>query len=387
MSNQDNPPTPTDEEQREREEAYAGALSKELADLAAPDLTYQPTDPKQYRPAIGLIACGGITAQHLTAYRAAGYNVVALCDLIIERAIDRRDTYYPDADVYVDYRDLLRRDNIEVVDIATHPLERVPLIEHALLAGKHVLSQKPFVLDLDTGKRFCELAERQGVKLAVNQNGRWAPHVAYMRQAIAAGLLGDMITADLSVHWDHSWVVDTPFNDIHDLVLYDFAIHWFDMLTCYFGAEDPQRVYAATGYAAGQVPTPPLLAHVMVDYPAAQATMSFNANTKVGHHDRTTLIGTEATARSSGPGLQEQKVEIFTPEGIMKPALQGQWFTDGFHGTMGELLCAIEEDRTPYNNAADNLKSLALAFAAIASSHDGEPKRPGDVRQLPGFGA
>jgi predicted dehydrogenase len=102
------------------------------------------------------------------------------------------------------------------------------------------------------------------VKLAVNQNGRWAPHVAYMRQAIAAGLLGDMITADLSVHWDHSWVVDTHFNDIHDLVLYDFAIHWFDMLTCYFGAEEPQRVYAATGYAAGQVPTPPVLAQVLV---------------------------------------------------------------------------------------------------------------------------
>ena len=385
MSDQDNPPTPPDEEQREREEAYAGALSKELADLAAPDLTYQPTDPKQYRPAIGLIACGGITARHLTAYRAAGYNVVALCDLIIERATDRRDTYYPEADVYVDYRDLLRRDDIEVVDIATHPPERVPLIEDALLAGKHVLSQKPFVLDLDTGERFCELAERQGVKLAVNQNGRWAPHVAYMRQAIAAGLLGDMITADLSVHWDHSWVVDTPFNDIHDLVLYDFAIHWFDMLTCYFGAEEPQRVYAATGYAAGQVPTPPLLAHVMVDYPSAQATMSFNANTKVGHHDRTTLIGTAATARSSGPGLQEQTVEIFTPEGVIRPSLQGQWFTDGFHGTMGELLCAIEEDRTPYHNAVDNLRSLALAFAAIASSHDGEPKQPGDVRRLPGF--
>lgn len=385
MPDQDNPPTPPDEEQREQEEAYAGALSKELTALPAPDLTYQPTDPKQYRPAIGLIACGGITAHHLAAYRAAGYNVVALCDLIIERAIDRRDTYYPDADIYVDYRDLLRRDDIEVVDIATHPPERLPLIEDALLAGKHVQSQKPFVLDLDTGERLCELAARQGVKLAVNQNGRWAPHVAYMRQAVAAGLLGNVITADLSVHWDHSWVVDTPFNDIHDLVLYDFAIHWFDMLTCYFGAEDPQRVYAATGYAAGQVPAPPLLAHVMVDYPSAQATMSFNANTKVGHHDRTTLIGTAATARSSGPGLQEQTVEIFTPEGVMKPALQGQWFDDGFHGTMGELLCAIEEDRTPYHNAVDNLRSLALAFAAIASSHDGEPKRPGDVRRLPGF--
>ena len=50
---------------------------------------------------------------------------------------------------------------------------------------------------------------------------------------------------------------------------------------------------------------------------------------------------------------------------------------------MGELLCAIEEDREPRNSARNNLKSLALCFAAIASSVDGEPKVPGEVRVLP----
>ena len=69
----------------------------------------------------------------------------------------------------------------------------------------------------------------------------------------------------------------------------------------------------------------------------------------------------------------------------MRPELKGEWFDDGFHGTMGELLCAIEEDRTPYHHAAGNLRSLELAFAAIASSHDGQPKRVGDVRRLPVF--
>jgi hypothetical protein len=50
---------------------------------------------------------------------------------------------------------------------------------------------------------------------------------------------------------------------------------------------------------------------------------------------------------------------------------------------MGELLCAIEENREPMNSARDNLKSLALCFAAIAAAHDGAAKRPGDVRKLP----
>ena len=305
----------------------------------------------------------------------------------LARATERRDAFYPEAAIYADYQEVLRRADVEVVDVATHPAERVSIIEAALLARKHVLSQKPFVLDLDTGARLCDLAARQDVQLAVNQNGRWAPHVAYLRLAVAAGLLGELTSADLSVHWDHSWVVGTPFDAIDDLVLYDFAIHWFDMLTCYFGAEQPQRVFAATARTRSQRPRPPMLAHVLVDYPAAQATLSFNAATAVGHHDRTFLVGTQATALSSGPGLQEQTVQIVTPEGVASPVLAGQWFPDGFHGAMAELLCAIEEGRTPSNNAADNLRSLALAFAAIGSAHDGQPKRPGDVRRLPGLAA
>ena len=52
------------------------------------------------------------------------------------------------------------------------------MIETALAAGKHVLSQKPFVLDLDDGTRLADLADESGVVLAVNQNGRWAPHLS-----------------------------------------------------------------------------------------------------------------------------------------------------------------------------------------------------------------
>lgn len=367
-----------------QEDAYAGVREQQHILLPAPDLPYRPVEPRTYRPAIALIGCGGITGAHLAAYQAAGYNVVALCDLDEARAADRRAAFYPQAAVYTDYRDVLRRDDVEVVDIATHPDVRVPLIEAALQAGKHVLSQKPFVLDLDVGERLCALAAQKRVQLAVNQNGRWAPHVAYMRYAIAAGLLGELVSADFSVSFDHSWVVGTPFNEMYDLILYDFAIHWFDMLSCYFAAQESDRVFASVGYAKGQTPKPPLLAHVLVDYPAAQATLSFNAAAPYGHQDRTYLVGTKATAHSFGPGLQDQTVQIANADGVMQPELVGNWFNDGFHGAMAELLCAIEEGRTSSHNAADNLRGLALAFAAIGSAHSGNPMRPGDVRRLPG---
>lgn len=368
-----------------QEDAYAGVREQQHTLLPAPNLPYRPIEPQIYRPAIALIGCGGIAGAHLAAYQAAGYNVVALCDLDEARAANRRATFFPQASVYTNYRDVLRRDDVEVIDIATHPDARVPLIEASLQAGKHVLSQKPFVLDLDLGERLCELAARQQVQLAVNQNGRWAPHVAYIRRAIADGLLGDIVSADFSVSFDHSWVVGTPFDEMYDLVLYDFAIHWFDMLSSYLAPQEPTRVFAAVGQAKGQTPRPPLLAHVLVDYPAAQATLSFNAAAAFGHHDRTYLVGTKATAHSFGPGLQDQTVQVTNADGVMQPKLIGNWFNDGFHGAMAELLCAIEEGRAPSHNAVDNLRSLALAFAAIGSAHSGSPMCPGEVRRLPGI--
>jgi predicted dehydrogenase len=351
--------------------------------IVAPELDYRPRDPASYRPAIGVIGCGGIAAHHLAAYREAGYNVVALCDRRADKAHARQAQFFPEAAVYTDYRELLRRDDIEVIDALPHPADRAPVLEDALRAGKHVLSQKPFVLDLDFGEHLAELADRQGVRLAVNQNGRWAPHFAYMRQAVASGLLGQLTSACLTVHWDHSWIIDTPFDDIPDLVLYDFAIHWFDIVTCFFGARQPQRVFAATARASGQRARPPMLAQVLVGYEDAHASLFFNATVICGQEDRTYLAGTQASIVSAGPSLSEQTVTLYTPSGYSIPALEGTWFRDGFHGTMAELLCAIEECRAPSNDARSNMRSLALAFAAIASAHEGVAKVPGEVRRLP----
>jgi predicted dehydrogenase len=351
-------------------------------EAAAPDLEYRPRDPRHYHPPIGLIGCGSISEYHLAAYQRAGYDVVALCDLDEARAGARRAEFYPEARAYTDYRDLLRCDEIEVVDVATHPAAREPILEDALKAAKHVLSHKPFVLDLNVGRRLVEFADRQGVKLAVNQNGRWAPHLAYLRELARAGILGDLTSAAFTVHWDHSWVVETPFNEIHDLILYDFAIHWFDAVASFFQDQRPLRVFASSARATGQRARPPMLAQVAIEYETAQATLAFDATVIHGQEDRTFLAGTNGSAVSSGPSLTDQRVILSTARGTSSPALEGTWFREGFHGTMGELLCAIEEDREPLHGARGNLHSLELAFAAIASAREGMPKVPGQVDRL-----
>jgi predicted dehydrogenase len=351
--------------------------------IAAPNLPYKPRDPEKYRPAIGLIGCGGISKEHLTAYRAAGYHVAGLCDLILSRAAGRQAEFYPDAEVYGDYRDMLRRCDIDVVDIATHPPQRAAIIEDALTAGKHVLSQKPFVLDLDVGQRLADLADRRNLRLAVNQNGRWAPHFSYIGHAIQAGLLGQVAAAHLSVHWDHGWVKGTPFDNVKHLILYDYAIHWFDIVTSFMGRRRAKEVYATVARSPAQEARPPLLAQVTIEYDGGQASLVFDGDTRFGKEDRTFVAGPAGTILSVGPDARHQKITLHTAAGQTEPSLEGCWFPDGFHGTMGELLRAIEENRAPTNSARDNLRSLELCFAAVASAETGLPAVPGSVRRLP----
>jgi predicted dehydrogenase len=348
----------------------------------APDLPYKPRLPKSWKPKIGMIACGGITAMHVDAYKRAGLEMAAFCDLEISRAEERRAEGNPSAVVTTDYREVLDRKDIEVVDIACHPPERAPLIRDAILAGKHVLSQKPFVLNLDEGEALVKLAQDKGVQLAVNQNGRWSPHWSWMREAVKKGLIGDILGAHYRVHWSHDWVAGTPFDEVPQVILYDFAIHWFDSLTMMMGDREPLSVYATETCAQGQTAKPPLLSQALVSFEGAQASLVFDAFARHGSRDCTILTGTMGTLESVGPDLGSQTLTFSSAGQVSSPVPEGAWFSDGFMGTMGELLCAIEEGREPQNSAKGNLRSLALCFAALKSARTGRPETPGKVRSV-----
>lgn len=356
--------------------------SKAARTLAAPKLSYLPPRPKKYKPQIGLIGCGGISGAHLEAYQKAGFRVVALCDKSLEKAEARRKEFFPKARVTARPAELLEDDSIQVLDITPHPADRVPLVRRALEAGKHVLSQKPFVLDLKAGEQLCDLADRRGLKLAVNQNGRWAPHMAYMREAVRSGLIGEVMSVHCGVHWNHTWVAGTPFEQIHDLIFYDFAIHWFDFLSSLIG-DRSQRVMASRQFAVGQRIQVPMLAQAIIEFAGGQASLVFDAHAVHGSLDHTVVVGTQGMLTSSGPDLGQQTLTLHTAKGAATPLLEGKWFNDGFAGTMGELLLAVEQDRQPLNNARENLRSLALCFAAISAANTGKAVTVGAVKKLP----
>ena len=346
-----------------------------------PDLPYLPPAPRHYRPRIGLIGCGGITAHHLAAYRDAGWEVAAFCDTDETRARARRDAFNPEAPVFTDYRRVLDLEAVDVLDIALHPEPRLAVLDDALRAGKHVLSQKPFVTDLADGQRLVALARAQRVKLAVNQNGRWAPYVSWARQAVATGLLGAVQTVNIRIHWDHTWTRGTPFEDVPHLILFDFGIHWFDMLAQFFAGRTPLRVTASVARAPGQPVRPPLLAQATVQFADGLGCLSFDGHAPFGAAESLTITGTRGTLGARGPVVECSTLECWTAEGVCRPQLRGRWFNDGFRGAMGELLCAIEEDREPANSGADNLHSLALCLAALRAADTGTPQTPASLTQ------
>ncbi len=128
---------------------------------------------------------------------------------------------------------------------------------------------------------------------------------------------------------------------------------------------------------------PPLLAQAVIEYDGAQASLVFDGDTRFGKEDRTFIAGTEGTILSVGPDSRNQSLTLSTAAGRTTPNLEGCWFPQGFQGTMGELLCAIEENREPYHSARNNLLSLELCFAAVASAETHRPVVPGTVHKLP----
>jgi predicted dehydrogenase len=347
-------------------------VAKPAAQTQAPDLPYRPPMPRDRGTAIALVGAGGISGAHLDAYARHRLNVVAICSRDMKRAEARRDAYFPDARITSDFDSLLSDPSLKVLDITTHADVRLDLMHRALRAGKHVLSQKPFVENLEDGRELVDLAARRNAKLAVNQNGRWAPHLAYIREAVRAGLIGDVTGVHVEIRWNHGWIAGTSFEAFDDLILWDFGIHWFDFLASLIGKR-ARSVHATAARAAGQTARPPLLAQALVAFDGGQASLVFDGATQYGAQDSTAVIGTKGVACSRGPDLGNQKVELHTEAGVARPKLGGSWFNDGFAGAMGELLCAIEEDREPLNSARGNLHSLKLCQAALHSVIAGAP--------------
>jgi predicted dehydrogenase len=343
-------------------------------------IEYRPSFPVGYRPGIAIVGCGHIVKKaHLPAYEKYGCNVVGVYDAAPEatRGVPQR--------VFGTLDELLGAPEVEIVDIATHPAARVELIRRALDAGKHVLAQKPLAPDLRAARSLVEEADRLGLTLAVNQNGRWSPPWRIATLLIEHGAVGEVFAVTHLFDRGFDFVLELPHVDeIEHLLLYDYCVHWVDISRCWLEPKQPVAVRALAYRSPKQPPgtKQPWGGWIDVHYAdGSTATIRSPGGSATARPGCPFWIhGTEGTIRGSVL-LGSDFVELERDGETQRFELDGQWYPDGFGGAIGELISAIAEGREPYNSARHNLLSLELTLAAVRSAERGG--RPVSVGAAP----
>lgn len=341
----------------------------------------KPHLPEPPLPGVGIIGVGGIVKQaHLPAYNRYGIPVVGVYD-VNSAATEGVQEAFGVPTVYASLDDLLADPAVAVVDIATFPAARAELIHRALAAGKHVLSQKPLALDMETARGLVEAASRRGVTLAVNQNGRWAPAWRVATRLIDGGAIGDVISITHQIERSFRWTIGTHFEQIPHWAIYDYAVHWVDICRCWLAAKEPVAVRASDWRTPNQPASSLTPWGFGIEIKCADGTSASIrgvGNEPVADAGHPFVVhGTAGAIRGSVLGNDD--VALVRDGTTTRYALDGAWFPDGFAGTMGELMTAIAEQRDPFNSARHNLLSLELTLAAVRSAElDGAPVAVGD---------
>jgi predicted dehydrogenase len=168
---------------------------------------------------VGLIGYAFMGAAHSQAWRTvnrvydlpARANMVAVCGrdaTLVSAAADRLGW----AEATTDWRALIARDDIDLIDVCTPGDSHAEIAIAALEAGKHVLCEKPLANTVEEARAMTEaaaVAQTRGIRSMCGFNYRRVPAVAYMRQLIADGRLGAI--RHVRAVYLQDWIVDPEF--------------------------------------------------------------------------------------------------------------------------------------------------------------------------------
>ncbi|MCM3718138.1 Gfo/Idh/MocA family protein [Fictibacillus phosphorivorans] len=144
---------------------------------------------------IGIIGVGIIGKNHLDEYaKLDGAEVVAACDLN-ETELKTVAENYKIPDTYTDFREMLKRDDIDAVDVCLHNNLHAPVTIAALKAGKHVYCEKPIAGSYVDGKRMIDAAKEYGKMLHVQLSFLYGLETKAAKVLIDEGKLGKLYHA------------------------------------------------------------------------------------------------------------------------------------------------------------------------------------------------
>lgn len=223
--------------------------------------------------------------------------------------------------------------DLDLIVIATPNDSHLPLAEAALKAGKHVVVDKPFTLDLAEARKLVQLARAENRLLSVFQNRRWESDILAAKSILASGVLGKV--THFEAHMDRfrpnvrqRWREDPgPGAGLW----FDLGPHLIDLSLHLFGLPDAVLASIATMRPGGRTDD---WAHVQLIYPDLRVVLNATLLSS-GGAPRTLLHGTIASWAKYGADVQEKQLV----EGVL-PGTKG--FGDDsdpgvlFNGATGE---------------------------------------------------
>lgn len=162
-----------------------------------------------------------------------------------ERTKNLAQEKYPQVKTYRSYEELLSDADIDLVVVNTPNITHYEYTKLALLAGKHVVVEKPFTATVRQAEELDALALSKGLQLSVYHNRRYDSDFRTVKKVLDEQLLGDIV--DVEIHYDRfvpklSYKVhkETPTEGVGSL--YDLGSHLIDQALLLFGM--PQRLWA-----------------------------------------------------------------------------------------------------------------------------------------------
>ena len=342
--------------------------------------------PPPLRAAI--IGCGHISARHIPAWQATpDAELVAVCDLDRDRA-EARAREFGVSGVYTDVAEMLDREPLDCVDIATRPETHRSLAQLVSGRGKHVLCQKPLAPTMREAREIAEICDRAGVRFMVMEMWRHIPAYKDMRRYLDAGLIGPVHAMRIvgrrrPMNRFHPVNPEQPyFAEMPKMYVYEMGIHWIDGARYLMG--DVESVYARMArinpILAGEDWSVVVLGHAGGGTTLLDGSWASPEDAPRPVGDGGVLLeGRDGSLRFDALAGELRHI---TNDGATvlehyEPPPKGMQAS--FDNCISDFASAVRFNRPFLSSGADNLQTLAATLAAYVSVAKAAVVSPNDV--------
>ncbi len=335
----------------------------------------------QRRLRLGVIGIGRIGSFHTRnlVRLIPEADVVAVCDIIIERAQAVADELGIRR-VVRDYHELLADREIEAVVIASNTDTHPRIIIDAARAGKQIFSEKPLALDLRSIDDALTAVSATGVKLQVGFNRRFDRSFRRVREAVASGQIGRPCILHIT---NRDPVRPTlEYARTSGGMFLDMSIHDFDMARYQVG--EVEEVFAM-----GSVLVAPELADIG-DVDTDVVTLRFsngalgvidNSREAVyGYDQRLEVFGSSGAVRAENEATD---TVLWSNAAGVHSAKPPRFFIDRYPECyvteFREFVDCVLNDRTPPVTGSDGRLAVVIGLAATKSLRENRPVRLNEI--------